>query len=67
MGKKYLLDLDTLSQMFCEEEGILAKFIDTSDLSIELWLEEKGNTHVKDHGHDIINLGHTPYMPPIGI
>ena len=38
----YNLDLNILEQMFCEEEGILAKFTNTNKLSIEKWLEEKG-------------------------
>jgi len=39
---KYILSLDEIEQMFCKEEGILAKFTDTSKLSIQQWLEEKG-------------------------
>lgn len=45
--KTYLLDLNTLEQMFCKEEGILAKFTDTSRLSIEEWLEEKEKEPLK--------------------
>jgi len=43
--KTYILGLDILEQMFCEEEGVLAKFKDTSQLSIEQWLEEKGESN----------------------
>lgn len=38
---KYILDINTIEQMFCNDEGILAKFKDTSSLSIKEWLEEK--------------------------
>ena len=35
---KYKLTLEQIEQMFCEEEGILAKFTDTSKLRIKEWL-----------------------------
>ncbi len=41
MKKRYLLSLNILEQMFCKDEGVLAKYIDTSKKSIEDWLEEK--------------------------
>ena len=31
-----------LEQMFCEEEGILAKFNEVNITTIKVWLEEKG-------------------------
>jgi len=43
----YLLSLEEIEQLFCEEEGLLAKFTNTSKLSIVEWLEEKNIKQVK--------------------
>jgi len=36
------IDLETIAQMFCPAEGILAKFTEVSEKTISQWLEEKG-------------------------
>lgn len=36
-----ITDLDLIEQMFCEDEGILAKFDKVDKETINLWLEDK--------------------------
>ena len=39
---KVTISIDLIEQMFCPEEGILAKFTEVSRNTIKQWLEEKG-------------------------
>ena len=38
---KVILSLEDIQVLFCKEEGILAKYSDTSLKSIEAWLDDK--------------------------